>query len=126
MKTNRATTVDEEGIIPDSKRLRPAEDSSPSPSPTSLAFENPLHKLANYEDDDEEIYQKRRATNGYKEGEAGLGNQQVDGGVDEEESDTDDEQQQSHDQGRRGRIVEIRRDCPYLDTVNRQVFIFSL
>lgn len=131
MKASRGATVDEEGIIPDSKSLRVVEESSPSPSPSSLAFENPLHKLANYEDDEEEeIYRKSRARNGFKDGDTGLDSQQNDDRVDEQvsgdDSDSDDEQQLSHDQGRRNRMVEIRRDCPYLDTVNRQVFLFSL
>ncbi|KAK4800935.1 hypothetical protein SAY86_021422 [Trapa natans] len=130
MKKSGGERVDEEGIIPESKRLRVEEDSSPSPSPSSLAFENPLHKLANYEDDDEEeIYRKGRAMNGYKDAEVSLDSQHNNDRVVEkdngDDSDSDDEPQLSHAQGRRNRMFEIRRDCPYLDTVNRQVLDFD-
>ncbi|PKI79430.1 hypothetical protein CRG98_000177 [Punica granatum] len=130
MKTGRGATVDEEGIVPDSKRHRVAEDSSPSASASSLPSENPLHNLANYEDDDEEVYRKSRALNGYNnEREAGINGQQNDGRVGGGEilhdSDSDSEDEEGHNQGRRSRTVETRRDCPYLDTVNRQVLDFD-
>ncbi|KAK4748089.1 hypothetical protein SAY87_014675 [Trapa incisa] len=131
MKNSGVERIDEEGIIPESKKLRMAEESSPSPSPSSLAFENPLQKLANYEDDDEEIYRKREAVNRYNDAEYGLDNGQNNDRVEEQDngddsdSDSDDEPQLSHAQGRRNRMVEVRRDCPYLDTVNRQVLDFD-
>ncbi|PKI66405.1 hypothetical protein CRG98_013207, partial [Punica granatum] len=129
MKSGRGATVNEEGIVPDSKRHRVAEDSSPSASASLLPSENPLHKLANYEDDDdEEVYRKSRALNWYNNGrEAGVNGQQNDGRAEGGEilHDSDSEDEEGHNQGRRSRTVEIRRDCPYLDTVNRQVLDFD-
>ncbi|MCD7453055.1 hypothetical protein HAX54_019487 [Datura stramonium] len=77
------------------RKATEGNESCSSPSLPPVAFENPLLPLASYDDDE------------------------------------DDE-----DDGRRGHIarqkprsesraIEIRRDCPYLDTVNRQVLDFD-
>ncbi|XP_020230750.1 putative F-box protein At4g22420 [Cajanus cajan] len=112
--------VEDEGLDNESKRQRLDDDSSPSPPPVSIA--NPLSGLANnYADiDEEEDYVRRERGsvnerrndgsqhNGHKYGEA----------------DDSDEEDDSREQfsGRNNRQVEVRKDCPYLDTVNRQVF----
>ncbi|KAG8049643.1 hypothetical protein GUJ93_ZPchr0009g303 [Zizania palustris] len=71
--------------------------------------------LANYEDDDDE--------------EAAAARGRVNGRHDEDDDD-DDEEEEADDDARRAperrpRQVELRRDCPYLDTVNRQVLDFD-
>ncbi|XP_020236873.1 U4/U6.U5 tri-snRNP-associated protein 2 isoform X2 [Cajanus cajan] len=115
--------VEDEGLDNESKRQRLDDDSSPSPPPVSIA--NPLSGLANnYADiDEEEDYVRRERGsvnerrndgsqhNGHKYGEA----------------DDSDEEDDSREQfsGRNNRQVEVRKDCPYLDTVNRQVLDFD-
>lgn len=107
-----------------SKKLKVAEDQS-SPSPSRLGFENPLLPLANTYDDDEEDEEEngRRVLNadggGYSRAkDERNGNGAQEDGDDEDEDDYGD---QGIGQGKRNRVVELRRDCPYLDTVNRQV-----
>jgi len=113
--------VEDEGLDNESKRQKLDENSSPSPPPVSIA--NPLSGLANnYADiDEEEEYVRRERGsvnesrndrsqhNGHRYGEA-------DG------SDEEDDSQEQLFSGRNSRQVEVRKDCPYLDTVNRQVF----
>lgn len=81
-----------------------------SPSPVSHAFENPL-PLAPYDDDDDDH-----------------NDEDVRNQIEDEDEDDDDDDPH-HDlvpsQGKRNRLVEVRRDCPYLDTVNRQVLDFD-
>ncbi|CAN6206873.1 unnamed protein product [Urochloa humidicola] len=68
--------------------------------------------LASYEDDDE-----GEAARGQANGREGEG--------DEGEDDDDEEDDVRRAPERRPRQVELRRDCPYLDTVNRQVLDFD-
>ncbi|KAK3134406.1 hypothetical protein QOZ80_6AG0548730 [Eleusine coracana subsp. coracana] len=67
--------------------------------------------LINYEDDDEEEA-ARDHSNGLRVEE-------------EDEEDEDEEEDERRAPERRPRQVELRRDCPYLDTVNRQVLDFD-
>lgn len=117
MKTEReesADAVNEEGAA---KRQKLLDPSSPQ-----LAFENPLLPLASYDDDEEEEDDKRngggRVVNDGRRGEPNGRSYK------EEESDDDEEEEDEESkvgQGKRSRSIEVRRDCPYLDTVNRQV-----
>ncbi|CAA2988464.1 U4 tri-snRNP-associated 2-like [Olea europaea subsp. europaea] len=120
MKTKREewenTVPEEEGV----KRQKLDEQSSPQ-----LAFDNPLLPLASYDDDDEDDIVDRRAggrdrviSNSGRVGQNGYA-------YDEEDSDDDEDQSAIGSQGLRNRMVEVRRDCPYLDTVNRQVLDFD-
>ncbi|KAI3676596.1 hypothetical protein L1987_86207 [Smallanthus sonchifolius] len=71
-----------------------------SPSPPQLGFDNALLPLATYDEDEDE---------------------------DDSRSNIDEEEDRSNGfgDGMRNRTIEIRRDCPYLDTVNRQVLDFD-
>ncbi|KAL8461577.1 hypothetical protein ACS0TY_032092 [Phlomoides rotata] len=120
MKTEREESTDavnEEGAA---KRQKLLDPSSPQ-----LAFENPLLPLASYDDDEEEEDDKRdgggRVVNDGRRGERNGRSYQ------EEEMDDDDEDDEESKvgQGKRNRSIEVRRDCPYLDTVNRQVLDFD-
>ena len=71
--------------------------------------------LASYEDDEEEEAARGQANGHRAEGEDG------EEGEDEDEDEDDDEDDVRRAPERRPRQVELRRDCPYLDTVNRQV-----
>ncbi|PUZ59399.1 hypothetical protein GQ55_4G038100 [Panicum hallii var. hallii] len=72
--------------------------------------------LASYEDDEEEEAARGQANGHRAEGE----------GKGEEGEDEDDEEDDvRRAPERRPRQVELRRDCPYLDTVNRQVLDFD-
>lgn len=123
MKRN-GEAVDDGEFVPDTKKQRVLEQSSPS---SSSLVENPLHQLTAYDDIDyEEDVTRGRLRNGYQEGVDGYAAEQNgrvadERGKEEDDSESDDEQDEEHNKGRRGRLVEIRRDCPYLDTVNRQV-----
>lgn len=114
--------IEDEGIDNDSKRLRLDGSSSPSP-PVSIA--NPLSGLANnYADiDEEEDYVRwERVSVNERRNDGSRHNGHSHG-----EADDSDEEDDSHEQfsGRNNRQVEVRKDCPYLDTVNRQVFGLS-
>ncbi|KAJ7969023.1 U4/U6.U5 tri-snRNP-associated protein 2 [Quillaja saponaria] len=117
-----------EDFNPNSKRKKLLEESSSSPPPVSIA--NPLSGLANnYGDDDEEEDDDRRELdNGRERDEVDGSHQNGHGLVEENEqrelSDSDDNEQ-PFGQGRHNRQIEVRRDCPYLDTVNRQVLDFD-
>ncbi|KAK2652830.1 hypothetical protein Ddye_012686 [Dipteronia dyeriana] len=108
-------SVKEDGY---SKRLRVA-------SPRH-GFENPLLPLANtYSDDEEdEEYYGRRKQHGVCGGNNGSRMERNGHNVEEEEEE-DDGDDEGHDQGKQCRLIEVRRDCPYLDTVNRQVLDFD-
>jgi len=125
-KRERATgdRVEEEGLDFESKRQRVDEDSSPSPPPVNIA--NPLSGLANnYADIDEEedYYQRAKGAVSDKRN----GGSQQNGHKYEVDDDSDEEEDSSQQLfgGRSSRQVEVRKDCPYLDTVNRQVFYSS-
>lgn len=112
MKTKRQdlenTTDSEEQHL---KKQKLTEVSSPSPP--QLGFDNALLPLATYEDEDDEDDErddKKVEENGHNNHE------------EEEEDDEEEENNNGFGIGRRNRAIEIRRDCPYLDTVNRQVF----
>ncbi|CAN6193387.1 unnamed protein product [Urochloa humidicola] len=70
--------------------------------------------LASYEDDDEEEAARGQANGRRAEGDG-----------EEGEDDDDEEDDVRRAPERRPRQVELRRDCPYLDTVNRQVLDFD-
>ncbi|CAN6200722.1 unnamed protein product [Urochloa humidicola] len=70
--------------------------------------------LASYEDDDE-----GEAARGQANGREGEGDE----GEDDDDDDEEDDVRRAPE--RRPRQVELRRDCPYLDTVNRQVLDFD-
>ncbi|KAG5130399.1 hypothetical protein JHK84_036796 [Glycine max] len=115
--------VEDEGVDNESKRQRLDEDSSPSPPPVSIA--NPLSGLANnYADIDEEEDYVRRERGSINE--RRNDGSQHNGHKKYGEADDSDEEDDSHEQfSGRNRQVEVRKDCPYLDTVNRQVLDFD-
>lgn len=113
----------EEGKIEDEdeakrqKLLQPSRASSP-PQP---AFSNALLPLATYnDDDDEDDDEQAYLDNPVQNQENGPEHQEG-----EEEEDDDDDDEIGVAQGQRKRMIELRRDCPYLDTVNRQVLDFD-
>ncbi|KAG8385817.1 hypothetical protein BUALT_Bualt03G0084700 [Buddleja alternifolia] len=119
MKTKREEAeiaADEEGAA---KRQKLIEQSSPQ-----LAFDNPLLPLASYDDDDEEEEDDKR---GGEEGRlVNNGRRAEQNGQSYYEEDDDEEDEGGNGgQGNRSRTIEIRRDCPYLDSVNRQVLDFD-
>ncbi|XP_059444161.1 uncharacterized protein LOC132176173 [Corylus avellana] len=121
MKSKRENDdlVEEEGFASESKRRKVMEEES-SPSPPPLPIANPLAGLANYDDDDEEEEDERHRR-AEQNGDRKEGGQQDD----DDDDDDDDQHEQAYSQGKRSREVERRRDCPYLDTVNRQVLDFD-
>ncbi|XP_028777256.1 U4/U6.U5 tri-snRNP-associated protein 2 [Neltuma alba] len=109
----------------DSKRQRLVEESSPSPPPVSIA--NPLSGLANnYADvDEEEVYGRRESRTAVGEKVNGDSHRNGHGYDEEVEEEDEEDSQEQLSVGRHSRQVEVRRDCPYLDTVNRQVLDFD-
>ncbi|GLT26675.1 hypothetical protein SLA2020_017220 [Shorea laevis] len=107
------------------KRQKVLEKSSSLPPP--MGFENPLLPLANtYDDDDEDEDHERRALNRWGEGQNGARGEQNGNGVEYAEVEDDDDDLSGQEfPGKHNRLVEVRRDCPYLDTVNRQVLDFD-
>lgn len=102
------------------KRQKVMDQSSPSLPP--VAFENPLLPLASYDDDEDDEDDGRR---GHIADEViNNGGNKEQNGYSSDEEDEDDEYH-GRSQGKRNRAIEIRRDCPYLDTVNRQVLDFD-
>lgn len=106
------------------KRKRVIERSDSPPPP--LGFNNPLLPLANaYDDEDEEEEDEQRKS--LARGSGGKDNNGVAKGegnrnkVREVEDEDDDDDDAFKSRGKHSRHVEVRRDCPYLDTVNRQV-----
>jgi len=71
--------------------------------------------LATYEDEEED-----EAARGHANGRRAV---EPEGEEDEEDDDEEDDVRRAPE--RRPRQVELRRDCPYLDTVNRQVQLHS-
>ncbi|KAL2551865.1 Ubiquitin C-terminal hydrolase superfamily protein [Forsythia ovata] len=121
MKTKREewenTEAEEEGV----KRQKMVEQSSPQ-----LAFDNALLPLASYDDDDEDEEEDdgRRGWGRVVTNNSGKSVQNGHG-YDEEGSEDEEDQGAIEGQGKHNRMVEVRRDCPYLDTVNRQVLDFD-
>ncbi|MCE0480682.1 hypothetical protein HAX54_037718 [Datura stramonium] len=103
------------------KRQKVMDHSSPSLPP--VAFENPLLPLASYDDDEDDEDDGRRGHIAEQVINNG-GNKEQNGYSSDDEEDEDDEYH-GRSQGKRNRAIEIRRDCPYLDTVNRQVLDFD-
>ncbi|KAK1352205.1 U4/U6.U5 tri-snRNP-associated protein 2-like [Heracleum sosnowskyi] len=102
------------------KRLKLVQPSTAS-LPPRPEFNNAILPLAIYEDDGDEDDVKMYLDNGVEDQE---GNENgIDHQEGEEEEDEDDEIGVA--QGQRNRMIELRRDCPYLDTVNRQVLDFD-
>ncbi|XP_054783207.1 uncharacterized protein LOC129290459 [Prosopis cineraria] len=118
---NIASKEEEElNLVSDSKRQRLVEESSPSPPPVSIA--NPLSGLANnYADVDEDEYYDRNSVREKLNGDSKRNGR----GYDEDAEDEDEEDSSEQLSVRHNRQVEVRRDCPYLDTVNRQVLDFD-
>lgn len=114
----------EDGVVPEeanTKRQKVMDQSSPSLPP--VAFENPLLPLASYDDDDEDEDDGNRGRIAEQVINNG-GNKDQNGYSPDDEEDEDDESH-GRSQRKRNRAIEIRRDCPYLDTVNRQVLDFD-
>ncbi|XP_076888003.1 uncharacterized protein LOC143538298 [Bidens hawaiensis] len=89
-----------------SKKQKLVETSSSSPP--QLGFDNALLPLATYDEDEDEDDGKKVEETDIKE-----------------EDEDDEEDDNDNGFGVRNRMIEIRRDCPYLDTVNRQVLDFD-
>lgn len=82
-----------------------------------IANNDSLLSIARYSDDDDEDERLRAEANGHTEEE-----EEKEGG--EGENGDDHVRKLRSPPAKRQRLVEIRRDCPYLDTVNRQVTFF--
>ncbi|KAK9147240.1 hypothetical protein Scep_005997 [Stephania cephalantha] len=119
MKTKR----DEEAEDKQLKKPRLLEDSPRSPPPD---IENPLLPLASYDededDDDGEGMKKEESVSRSARKSEGVNWYDEEG---DDDGDEEDPYQDKSHPGQRRRQVEIRRDCPYLDTVNRQVLDFD-
>ncbi|PKA65915.1 Ubiquitin carboxyl-terminal hydrolase 24 [Apostasia shenzhenica] len=110
--------MEEDGIGPEQirQRLSPLRNDS-------------LLSLARYTDDEDEEELRRAKLNRRRKDD----DRRRDGGADDEDEDEDEDEEegegngnvQRSPHGKRQRLVEIRRDCPYLDTVNRQVLDFD-
>ncbi|KAJ8567757.1 hypothetical protein K7X08_019965 [Anisodus acutangulus] len=112
----------EDGVVAeDAKRQKVMDHSSPSLPP--VAFENPLLPLASYDDDEDDEDDGRRGHTAEQVINNG-GNKEQNGYSSDDEEDEDDEYH-DRNQGKKNRAIEIRRDCPYLDAVNRQVLDFD-
>lgn len=106
------------------KRQKVLEQSSTLSSlPPELGSGNSVLPLASYDDDEDE---DDRGIDGIGKGNDKNSNQNGKNNRfsydDYEEEDTLSER---HGQRKSNRVVELRRDCPYLDTVNRQVLDFD-
>lgn len=124
MKTKREEEEELTGLgTENSKRQKLLPESSLSPSPPRLAFDNALLPLASYDDDDEEDDERRDINGGRNVNDE----KKIDknGRKHDDEEDEEDDDDKGFSQGRHSRMIEIRRDCPYLDTVNRQVLDFD-
>ncbi|XP_048543588.1 U4/U6.U5 tri-snRNP-associated protein 2-like [Triticum urartu] len=118
--------ADEEGQPPARKREREEEPAAADEGGAAAAAEKrpraadesegaSLLGLANYTDEEEE---ERGAPRGHANGRPHEEEE-------EEEEEDEDEEDERRAPERRPRQVELRRDCPYLDTVNRQVLDFD-
>lgn len=111
----------EDGVVAEeanAKRQKVMDQSSPSLPPA--VFENPLLPLASYDDDEDDEDDGRRGHITEQVTNNGGNKEQTSYSSDDEEDEDD-----GRSQGKRNRAIEIRRDCPYLDTVNRQVLDFD-
>ncbi|RAL40281.1 hypothetical protein DM860_006351 [Cuscuta australis] len=108
--------LDEE-TLPKKQKL--VDHSSHSLSPAQLAFDNALLPLASYDDDDDEDDCNKTDQNSV------LGRMGGSENMDDGEEDDNEDVSGKGTAGRQYRMVEVRRDCPYLDTVNRQVLDFD-
>lgn len=118
MKIKREEEENTEGEE-DSKRQKLLQPSSPSPH--RLAFDNALLPLATYDDDDEEEDDEKREASRVS---VEISDKKIEKNNikhEEAEEEEEDDEEMGVDQGRRNRMIELRKDCPYLDTVNRQV-----
>ncbi|KAJ9172881.1 hypothetical protein P3X46_016076 [Hevea brasiliensis] len=130
MKTTREdNNMESEKGAP--KRRRVIEHDSPSASPSPQVIDNPLvpYNDADDEEDDERREYSNLSRGGeYGQGVAGNGYQgleEEEEEEEEEEDDDDDDDGQESNQDKRRSQIEPREDCPYLDTVNRQVLDFD-
>uniref|UniRef100_A0A2N9ISJ9 USP domain-containing protein n=1 Tax=Fagus sylvatica TaxID=28930 RepID=A0A2N9ISJ9_FAGSY len=125
-KRRNDESVEEEVFGSEAKRQRvvAVEEKESSPSPPPIPIANPLSGLANYDDDDEEEEEEERRRVERNGGRAREENGNGRRGREDEDED-EEEEEQGFGQGKRSRDVERRRDCPYLDTVNRQVLDFD-
>ncbi|GLU12179.1 hypothetical protein SLE2022_288800 [Rubroshorea leprosula] len=110
------------------KRQKVLEKSTSPPPP--LGFQNPLLPLANAYDDDDEDENFERMTLSSRQAGGGQNGARLEQNSDddehaEDEDDSDYPSGQELPQGKQNRQIEVRRDCPYLDTVNRQVLDFD-
>lgn len=101
------------------KTAREETAASEEGAASQLAFENPLLPLASYDDDEEEEDERKSddrrklVNDGRREG--------LNGHMEEDDDDEDENEDEEGRARKRSRLIEVRRDCPYLDTVNRQV-----
>ncbi|XP_031477343.1 uncharacterized protein LOC116248601 [Nymphaea colorata] len=111
MKTTRGEEV-VDGDLPETKKRKLVHENDENGEDVN-AVSNSLLPLASYldDDDDEDDEQEDRG-----------GRREEDG---EEEEDEEDLYEDGSNRGYRLRQIEVRRDCPYLDTVNRQVLDFD-
>lgn len=106
----------------DPKRQRLNDQSFTSSSSPPRASENTLLPGFNYGDEDEEEDNRRRPPlNDYRVDDGDAKRAGQNGDQEEDEYEDDYYRDQDLNQGKRSREIEVRRDCPYLDTVNRQV-----
>lgn len=97
----------------------------PSAGDGGAGESNPLLQLTSYDDEEEEdveveVRLRRAEENGH-----GEERNEWRPGEEDVYSDEDD-RASGPSTGRSQRLVEVRRDCPYLDTVNRQVILYNV
>ncbi|CAN6446546.1 unnamed protein product [Victoria cruziana] len=115
MKTTREEEA-EDVELPETKKRKLVNESDENGEAVN-AVSNILLPLASYRDDDDDDEDEEQGNRGRRRDE------------DREELDDDEEEEGSSEddsnRGPRHRQIEVRRDCPYLDTVNRQVLDFD-
>ncbi|GKE20791.1 hypothetical protein Tco_1432303 [Tanacetum coccineum] len=100
MKTKRDSVKEEEEKAPGSMKKK--QKTLSEEEEVKLGFDNALLPLANYDDDHEEDNDIKLDGNG------------------KHQQQHDEEEDEDMKVANRRKAIEIRRDCPYLDTVNRQ------
>lgn len=112
------------------QKLLDEQSSSPSPSPPRLGFDNALLPLATYDDEEEEEEEEdeMRGAGGdrFRNGDGRIAKNGYRDGSEDDDEDDDGNAEKGLSGGKSNRVVELRRDCPYLDTVNRQVLYLSV